>query len=284
MSNENKNEKELMAIELNNLFSKLNDKEKFVFETIVSNGISEEKEAKEIAANIPFDKNMRFISKDTAWRSIITLVKAGIFDLQSIHTGYRTFNILKLTDIGAKLYRLQCRKEPAVQEHIRLKKEHASYLHGYMVKDVATIVEKKGWYTHISTNRKQNTLKISDGKTLIPDVIGKSGDKFDLYEVECGNHNQADFNDKCNKIMSVSRKIIIVGQNRDIVTRILKPQVEKWIQTVGKDVLKMVGMKVYLFGMSDLAAGQITYYYDMNFEEPSCCFKKPKKEEATDEQ
>lgn len=109
MSNENKNEKELMAIELNNLFSKLNDKEKFVFETIVSNGISEEKEAKEIAANIPFDENMRFISKDTAWRSIITLVKAGIFDLQSIHTGYRTFNILKLTNIGAKLYRLQCR-------------------------------------------------------------------------------------------------------------------------------------------------------------------------------
>ena len=105
-----------------------------------------------------------------------------------------------------------------------------------------------------------------------------------MYEVECGNHNQADFNDKCNKILAVSRKIIIVGQNRDIVTRILKPQVEKWIQTVGKDVLKMVGMKVYLFGMSDLAAGQITYYYDINFEEPSCCFKKPKKEEATDEQ
>lgn len=116
MSNENKNEKELMAIELNNLFSKLNDKEKFVFETIVSNGISEEKEAKEIAANMPFDENMRFISKDTAWRSIITLGKAGFFDLQSIHTGYRTFNILKLTDIGAKLYRLQCRKEPAVQD------------------------------------------------------------------------------------------------------------------------------------------------------------------------
>lgn len=284
MSNENKNEKELMAIELNNLFSKLNDKEKFVFETIVSNGISEEKESKEIAANIPFDENMRFISKDTAWRSIITLVKAGIFDLQSIHTGYRTFNILKLTDIGAKLYRLQFRKEPAVQEHIRLRKEHASYLHGYIVKDVATIVEKKGWYTHISTNRKQNTLKISDGRTLIPDVIGKSGVKFDMYEVECGNHNQADFNDKCNKIMAVSRKIIIVGQNRDIVTRILKPQVEKWIQTVGKDVLKMVGMKVYLFGMSDLAAGQITYYYDMNLEEPICCFKNPKKEKATDEQ
>ena len=60
MSNENKTE--LMAIELNNLFSKLSAKEKFVFETIVSNGISEEKEAKEIAANIPFDENMRFIS------------------------------------------------------------------------------------------------------------------------------------------------------------------------------------------------------------------------------
>lgn len=284
MSNENKNKTELMAIELNDLFSKLNDKEKFVFETIVSNGISEEKEAKEIAANIPFDENMRFISKDTAWRAITTLVKAGFFDLQSIHTGHRTFNILKLTDVGAKLYRLQFRKEPAVQEHIRLRKEHASYLHGYMVKDVASIVEKKGWYAHISTNRKQNTLKISEGKTLIPDVIGKSGDKFDLYEVECGNHNQADFNDKCNKIMSVSRKIIIVGQNRDIVTRILKPQVEKWIQTVGKDRLKMIGMKVYLFGMSDLAAGQISYYYDMNLEEPICCFKKPKKEEVTDEQ
>lgn len=49
-------------------------------------------------------------------------------------------------------------------------------------------------------------------------------------------------------------------------------------------MLQMVGMKIYLFGMSDLAAGQITYYYDMNLEEPICCFKKPKKEETTDEQ
>lgn len=284
MSNENKNEKELMAIELNHLFSKLNDKEKFVFKTIVSNGISEEKEAKEIAANIPFDENMRFISKDTAWRSVTTLVKAGIFDVQSIHTGHRTFNILKLTDVGAKLYRLQFRKEPAVQEHIRLKKEHASYLHGYMVKDVATIVEQKDWYTCILTNRKQNVIKLPDGRTLIPDVIGIRENKFDLYEVECGNHNQADFNDKCNRIMAASRKIIIVGQNRERVTKILKPQVEKWIESVGRDVLKMVGMRVYLFGMSDLAAGQTTYYYDMNSEEPVCCFKKPKKEETTDEQ
>ena len=96
--------------------------------------------------------------------------------------------------------------------------------------------------------------------------------------MECGNHHQSDFNAKCSKLISLG-KMIIIGQNRDRVTRILKPQVEDWIRSVGKKLLYMSGTKVYLYSITDFAKGRITYYYDMVTEEPACCFKKERKED-----
>ncbi len=61
---------------------------------------------------------------------------------------------------------------------------------------------------------------------------------FDYYEVECGTHNQAEFNAKCNKLRSITRNITIISKNRDIMTRILVPQIERWIKSVGIDLLR----------------------------------------------
>ena len=41
------------------------------------------------------------------------------------------YNILKLTDIGAQLYRLKYKKELSAQEHTSLLIQHASVLYGY---------------------------------------------------------------------------------------------------------------------------------------------------------
>lgn len=223
------------------------------------------------------------VSEDTAWRSIKSLVKIGLYDAERMSTGYRNFNILKITDVGEQLYRLRFKKEPPVQEHCLLIKEHASLLHGYMVKDVAQILKKKGAYKIVSTSRKQNLIKLSDGRTLIPDVIGARENKtLDCYEVECGNHHQSDFDAKCSKLIALG-KVIIIGQNRDRVTRILKPQVEAWIKSVGKERLYRSGTKVYLYSITDFAKHQITYYYDMITDEPVCCFQKEKKEDKGNE-
>lgn len=268
-------DRDMLLVRLKDYDKKLSELDWRIFKIIVAGGISEEKEAKEMAITRLIEEYRLCISEDTAWRSIKSLVKIGLYDAVKMFTGYRNFNILILTDIGAQLYRLKNKKEPPIQEHKILKSQHASVLHGYMVKDTAAILKKKQLYKIVSTSRKGNLIKLHDGRTLIPDVIGmRENRSIDCYEVECGNHNQDDFNAKCNKLIAVSNRVFIIGQNRDRVTRILKPQIENWIKAAGKRHLTDSGVKVYLYSITDLAKDQVTYYYDMVSDEPVCCFKK----------
>lgn len=272
------NDTDMYSVHLRDIAKKLSDMEWRGFEIIVSSGVSEEKDAKEAIISVMIAEDDLCISEDTAWHIVKSLVKIGLYDAERLFTEYRNFNLLKLAPLGARLYRERFRKEPPDQEHMLLAKEHASVLHGYMIKDTATVLMKKGVYNEVSTHRKRNRIQLPDGSIFIPDVIGVKEDKsFDCFEVECGNHNQADFNAKCNKLIAI-RNIIIVGQNRDNVTKRLKVQVENWIKAVGKNRLAMSGVKVYLYSLTDLSKNQVTYYYDMVSDEPMCCFKKPRKE------
>ena len=263
---------------LRDIVKRLSPLEWFAFECIGASGVSEEKDAKEVFISALIEKDGPCKSEDTAWRAVKTLIKIGFYDVEKMYTGYRNFNILKLTPLGKRIYRDCFRKEPPTQEHEILMQEHSSLLHGYMVKDVATILTKKGVYKEVSTNRKKNRIPLSDGSAIIPDVIGYFDEGRNCFEVECGNHHQADFNAKCNKLVAF-RNVIIIGQNRDKVTNKLKDQVEKWIKARGRHVLAASGVKVYLYSLTDFAKGHITYYYDMTSDEPVCCFKKNGKEE-----
>ena len=126
---------------------------------------------------------------------------------------------------------------------------------------------------------KENNIKLPDGRMIIPDVIATiSPYHRHFIEVECGNHHQNDFNDKCNRLASLSRSIIIVGGSRNEVTRLLKPQVENFIRFKGRNVLKISQTDIYLFSISDLSKGIITYHYDMSSDEPVCGFGRKGKE------
>lgn len=254
-----------------------------IFRIIVASGVSEEKDAKEVAIRRIIEEDGPCISEDTAWRTIKSLVKLGLFDIEKMHTGYRNFNILKHTPLGVRIYRDNFRKEPPTQEHVILMGENVSLPHGYMIKDTATILAKKGVYKEISTNRKKNRIVLADGSAVIPDVIAyPPNGYYECFEVECGNHNQQDFNAKCNKLVAF-RDINIIGHNRNLVTNRLKGQVDKWINSRGRHVLAMLGVKVYLYSLTDFAKGQVTYFYDMTSDEPVCCFKKSRKEDDSDE-
>ena len=99
---------------------------------------------------------------------------------------------------------------------------------------------------------------------------------MDLYEVECGNHHQADFNNKLNKLTRLTKCINIVGPNRKVVTNILKKQVESWIEYNGRIDLLRKGITVRLTTITDLKNDKWTYIYDMTMDEPICCFGKKK--------
>lgn len=247
---------------------------------IVSSGVSEECEAKILIVDLTIQRHDKCISEDTAWLSIKSLIKLGVLKSERLSTGYRTFNLLTVTTLGKQLYRTTFKKEPAEQEHIAFVQEHASLEHGYMIKDVKKILDKSGVYREVSIDRKRNRILLNDGRSMIPDVIAKiDGITFDYYEVECGTHNQAEFNAKCNKMLSVTRDINIIGKNRDIITCVLVPQIERWIKSVGIDVLRRIGETVTVCGMTDFARRKKTYSLDLNKGKMVRHFKPEKEDE-----
>ncbi len=250
-----------------------------VFQMIVSSGVSEECEAKRLIVDLTIQRHNKCISEDTAWLSIKSLIKLGVLKFERLSTGYRTFNILTVTALGNQLYRITFKKEPPEQEHIALLRDHASLEHGYMIKDVKKILDERGYYREVTIGRKSNRIMLSEGRSVIPDVIAIArGIRIECYEVECGTHNQAEFNAKCNKLRSVTQNINIIGRNRDIITRILVPQIERWIKSIGIDALLCSGVTVTVYSMTDFSRDTPTYSFDFEKEKMVCHFK-PEKED-----
>ena len=192
-----------------------------------------------------------------------------------INTGYRNFNLLNLTEIGALAYINKFKQKPAIQEHVLIHSHHASYHHGYMIKDTKTILERIGLYRDVETRRDKNTIQFYDGAICIPDIIAvMSNSEAHYYEVECGNHHQFDINEKCDKLARLTKHIIYVGQNRKSVCGVLRKQLEAWIEYRGREELRHLGIKVYLTTISDLSDKKWTYFYDMKTNKPICCFKE----------
>ncbi len=244
----------------------------------MSNGISKEKDAKALLVETLIPEMHKVICKDSIWRAIKFLVDINMFKVIRVNTGMRTFNVLLLTELGSMVYMMMFKKNPPEFEHERILRDHASLQHGYAVEDVAAVLSEKGWYEHIITERVKNRIRFSDGKECIPDVVGIRGTAYDYYEVECGTHHQPDLDEKCNKLMRITKNIIIVTQSRRIATQILKLQAECWIRRRGRENLIRDGYRLYLTSISDLAAGKWTYIFDMLYDEPICRFRATRKE------
>ncbi len=263
----------------NELLQRFTPRDRETFRIILSSGVSEECEAKRLIVDLNIKRHDKCISEDTVWLSIQALIKLGVLRAEKISTGYRNFKLLIATDLGKHLYRITFKKEPAEQEHITLLREHASLEHGYMIKDVKKILFKRGVYREVSTSRKLNRIVLNEGRSVIPDVIAKTyGIENEYYEVECGTHNQAEFNAKCNKLLGVTSDINIISKNRDTITRILVPQIERWIRSGVLSLLQQIGGTVTVYGMTDFARRKKTYSLDLSKGKLICHFK-PEKED-----
>ena len=261
------------------ILENLKPRDKEAFRIIVSSGVSEEKDAKELIIDRFIEEKDKPISSHTAYLHIKTLCDMALLRKKRMSTGYRPFNILLITPLGQHLYRVLFRKEPPVQEHHKLLKEHSSVLHAYMIKDVKTILEKTGRFNKVTMGRKENRIELYGGRAIIPDIIAYINNIPAYYiEVECGNHNQEEFNAKLNKLVALTRNVIIVGRSRSEITRLLKPQVDKYIKFKHLDVLRFSETHIYLFSINDLSRGKFTYHYDINSKEPICGFGRKAKE------
>lgn len=275
----------MTGVEMAGFAAKLSDFDWKIFEIIVANGISEEKIAKEVCIRELIRMNEPCVCENTVWRSIKFLVNLNLFDVAKIVTGYRSFNILELSTFGSTMYVNAFQKKPAVQAHKRIKAEHANVHHGYMVMDTADILRSKFDYVKVTTGREENTINFRDGLSCIPDVCAIRRDsKLDCFEVECGNHHQVDMDVKLTKLCRLGCRIIIVGQNRKIVSGVLKRQVDSWVAHIGQEKLLARGQQVILTTISDLSKGKATYLYNFESDEPICFIERKRKEVTLDEE
>ena len=263
-------------VDLDEIIGKLSAHDQKVFDIIVSGGISQESIAiKRIQEEmIPFE--VRYVSNATAWRDIKYLVDLNLFTVTKISTGVRNISILSLTNVGMMVYMMIFKRNAGKFEHQLLAGDHDNAVHAYMILDTKSILEEKGVYYSVCMDRSRNTIQLHDGHECIPDVVGLRKGEMDLYEVECGNHHQADFDNKLNKLTRVTKCINIVGPNRKVVTNKLKKQVESWIEYNGRIDLLRKGIIVRLTTITDLKNDKWTYIYDMTTDEPICCFGKKK--------
>ena len=239
-------------------------------------GNSEEPELINAVRNVILFSTGKPVSEDSIRRSIQSLWSNGLIERKEVNTGVRRFNILKLLSNGKMFANHVFDKTPVESEWEELEREHARVEHGYLIKDTKKILEEKGVYDSITTGRTENRIRISDDRSCIPDIACTLGDGCDFYEVECGTHNQKDFDYKCDKLVRLTKILIFVSQNRYVLKKAITKQVEHWIGKVGREKLKALGRKVYLTTLKDLQNDKWTYIYDMTMDEPICCFGKKK--------
>lgn len=238
-----------------------------ILKVIVESGVSEMAKAKQLVCEC-VKEDREPISIDKAGRLIKHLVTLMVFSQIKINTGMRWFMVLGLTDVGTKIYTEKFNKRPVETEYQKIVREHDNAEHGYIIKDVVQILKDTGRYRSISMSRKGNFVRLPDGKSYIPDVICCMENGVEYYEVECGNHHQSDFNEKLNKMRSITQNLFIIAPNRETVEKKLKPQIEEWIKATGVGILQIAGVVVYLTSISDLAGQRWTYVYNMQGNDP----------------
>lgn len=251
-----------------------------IFKAIVESGISEMAGARKFVTETVKDGES-FIGADKANRLIKFLCTLKLFNQVKISTGIRWFMILKLTDIGTKIYTDKYKKSPAVTEYEKIVREHDNAEHGYIIKDVSQILSDTGKYRSVSMSRRGNTVKLPDGRICIPDIVCCARNNIEYYEVECGNHHQSDFNEKCDKLKCITQNIFFVAPNRETVEKRLIPQISSWIKESGRTQLQLAGITVYLTSISDLALGRWTYIFNMRDEEPIIMTSEQKESEKS---
>ena len=247
-----------------------------MMQVMASEGISEEPELIRVAWDVIAYLTLDPISTTSIRRCFDALRNTFLIKTEEVNTGIRRFHIHRLTADG-KLFAIHYfKKAPVESEYERFIREHASAHHGYLIKDTKKILEEKGIYDTVTTGRTENRIVISEKHACIPDIVGVYGDIQDCYEVECGTHNQKDFDYKCTKLAHVMYDILFVTQNRQVLKKTVTKQVEHWISKMGREKLKELGRKVYLTTLKDLQNDKWTYIYDMTTDEPICCVGKKK--------
>lgn len=237
------------VVDLNDYMNKMTDVMWDIMLAIGKEGLSEAKDIRKMVVN-------KGASESAFNVALSQLRKMNIVDQERINTGWRWFHAYELSEIGRRIYLEKYKNNPIECEKQILKKEHTTALHGYCIKDASIILKAIFGYDEASTDRKRNSIKLYTGETYIPDIIAKKkeGALVDYFEVELGNHTQADFNKKCDKMLMVTKNLYFIVPDAETMNKILARQIGQWVlKKGGRDKLKEI--TIYLTTLKKLNEG-----------------------------
>lgn len=244
-----------------------------VIELMGKEGLCEFPEIKKRCFEESKDANIKQSTVNTALTNLKNMgaINKGI----KINTGIRWFYVYELEELGYRMYVDKFGKPPVESEIKKLIREHDNIKHGYYIKEARSILSEKFNYKSISTSRKANYIKLPKHKASIPDIVCAADTHVDYFEVECGNHPQLEFNDKCDKLKMVSPNIHFIVPDNDTLNKKLVPQIQAWIKSAGGiETLRKSNTIVYITTLKKLAEKEWAVVFDMQSEEPKLLNKE----------
>lgn len=236
----------------------LNKMDVVMWNVMVCIGVDGLSVAKEIKRLI---QERRDVTESMVNTALLDLRVMGIINEEKINVGSKWFYVYNLSETGSRIFYEKFNKDPVLCEKQKLIKDHATATHGYCIKEVAELLQKKLKYTEATYDRKSNVIHLGDDKSYIPDIICKAEGQTQYIEVELGHHMQNDFNEKCDKMLMVSKNLFFVVPSTEISNKILK-QLAGWITyRGGKDKLEGMGIVIYVTTTSKLAKGKWEVIY-----------------------
>lgn len=205
-----------------------------------------------------FDVLKKTYNRSNVQNSLATLKKMNIISAEQISTGVKRYQLFKFTQKGLEMYRSYFKCEPVESEIDKIIRDHDNIIHGYTIKDAAELLLAYYDCSETIMDRNLTSIKLQGGKTYIPDIIASKRDGKKMYvEVELGNTPQKDFNDKCKKMLEVTKDIYIVTDVDEKLKSKIESQVSMFIlASGGKD--KVQGVTFYLTTMTQLSKGEFS--------------------------
>lgn len=204
------------------------------------------------------NKSPNKYAKSNVLNSLTTLKKMNILTAENVSTGYRRFQIFKFSQKGEEMFRAYFKKEPVESEIDKIIRDHDNVVHGYTIKDACELLINYHNCVYATMDRQEVTIKLPNGETYIPDIIAEKENGEKMYiEVELGNTPQKDFNNKCSKMLQVTKNLYFVTDVDETIRKKLEGQVSMWILSMGGKE-KIAGTTVYLTTMTQLSKGEFS--------------------------
>lgn len=204
------------------------------------------------------NKSPNKYAKSNVLNSLTTLKKMNILTAENVSTGYRRFQIFKFSQKGEEMFRAYFKKEPVESEIDKIIRDHDNVVHGYTIKDACELLINYHNCVYATMDRQEVAIKLPNGETYIPDIIAEKENGEKMYiEVELGNTPQKDFNNKCSKMLQVTKNLYFVTDVDETIRKKLEGQVSMWILSMGGKE-KIAGTTVYLTTMTQLSKGEFS--------------------------